>query len=442
MTLKKSLNALNKIAETTATNEKVILLEKYLKQSEFLSVVHFALSKDRMYNIKKLPAFKRQGFIKTTTKDIFEFLNTLSGQTGSSDQDKHKLAQLASIDPETYEVVKRIVEKDLKCGANAKLINKARPGTINIVPYMRCSTSKKIDNIQYPAIVQEKVDGMFVNIMINEKGQMKILTRNGKKVWGLVTLRRIILDSIRNKKTFCNMVYTGELLILGKNGKYLPRKTGNGILNSCISNATIPAEADNVVFRCWDCLPLYKFYNGHDPEIFIHRFEKLKYFIKAVNNKKYVDIVRTTKVKSLTVARDFYRFIREKGGEGAVVKNTYGEWKDHTSPDCIKLKNIDDAELKVVGLNTGKPGSKYEKVLGALVCESRCGKLQVNVGSGFTDEERKLMPDHWLGKIITVEYDSVIDDKKKKTKSLYQPRFIEIRTDKNKADSLVEILNR
>ena len=291
------------------------------------------------------------------------------------------------------------------------------------------------------AVIQEKVDGMFVNLMINEKGQIKIITRNGKRVWGLNKLRDTIKRTVCKKAFFRSMVYTGELLV-HKKGKILPRKTGNGILNSCISKTASEADANSVVFRCWDCLPLEKFYDGYDEDIFINRLTKAKLFVKAIGDKKTVDIVLTKQVSSVEDAQDFYDFIREGGGEGAVLKNTYGQWKDHTSPDCIKLKNVQDAELKVVAFASGKPGTKYQKMLGALSCVSRCGKLKVSVGSGFSDDERKLMPDHWLGKIITVEFNEIIKDKTKKEYSLFLPRFSHIRIDRSKAESLDEIRER
>lgn len=441
MSLSAILQRIETIADTSSNNEKVCLLRDYLNDSDFLKVVRFALAKDKMFKIKKLPGFKRQGLIRSTNEELFDFLDQLTKQTGASDSDKNRLAQLASIDKSTYEVVCRIVAKDLKCGASARLVNKARSGTVNIVPYMRCSTHKKMDNIQYPAIIQEKADGMYVSIMVNKKGQVRILTRNGKIVWGLTHLKKILRKTACMDSEFRFMVYTGELLVL-KKGKVVPRKTGNGILNSCISGTVSPDDAGFVIFRCWDCLPLDKFYEGQDNSIFIHRFEKVKQFIKRINNQHFFDFVLTKQVSCVENAEKFYRFIREHGGEGAILKNTFGIWKDHTSPDQVKLKNAEDAELKVVAFKSGKKGSKYQSMLGALNCVSACGKLKVSVGSGFSDEERKKRPEYWLGKTITVEFESVIEDKKRKEKSLFLPRFVKLRLDRTTPDTLEEIINR
>ena len=47
-----------------------------------------------------------------------------------------------------------------------------------------------------------------------------------------------------------------------------------------------------------------------------------------------------------------------------------------------------------------------------------------------------MKPEDIVGKIITVKYNEVIQDKKKDKKSLFLPIFVEIRLDKTKADIL------
>ncbi len=451
---------LTKIASTPSTNDKISLLKGYLEDKDFQKVVKFALSGDMTFNVKALPRFKFS-FPNRKVSDIFSFLNTLSLQSGASDADKRKLAAYASIDSGTYEVVKRIITKDLKCGVSAKLVNKAKPGLVNTVPYMRCSTDKKIGNITYPAIIQEKADGMFVNIMINKKGQIKILTRNGKIVRQLDLLKKIILNgrglpkrvgkltknygilnNSHSKGVHLNKVFTGELLVM-KKGKILERKIGNGILNQCIQGTASRENANCVVFRCWDCLPLDKFYDGFYDVYYSSREFEVRSFVHAVNDPQYVGEVMSKRVDSYEEAHDFYAEIRKAGGEGAIIKNLSAEWKDHTSVDMIKMKNVSDAELEIVGWEYGKEGTKYEMCMGAIRCKSSDGLLEVSVGSGFTDADREADWDLAEGSIVTVEFESVIQDKRKPGRySLFLPRFKEVREDRDRADTIKDILNR
>mgnify|MGYP001766740155 CR=1 FL=1 len=92
------------------------------------------------------------------------------------------------------------------------------------------------------------------------------------------------------------------------------------------------------------------------------------------------------------------------------------------------LQNVTDDDAEVIkripgtGKNTG--------LMGALVCRS--GDIEFNVGTGFTEQERKeFTADYIVGKIITVTYNQVITEKTSERKSLFLPRFNCIRFDKD-----------
>ena len=75
-------------------------------------------------------------------------------------------------------------------------------------------------------------------------------------------------------------------------------------------------------------------------------------------------------------------------------------------------------------------------MLGALTCESSDGKIRVNVGSGFTDEDRKsITPENSIGKFIEVVSNGIINTVDREEYSLFLPRFVEFRFDKDEADS-------
>ena len=64
--------------------------------------------------------------------------------------------------------------------------------------------------------------------------------------------------------------------------------------------------------------------------------------------------------------------------------------------------------------------------------------LNVKIGAGFTDLDLKTLsedPDSHVGKIVAVQYNVTITDKHG-NRSLFLPRFVEVRTDKNVADDL------
>lgn len=446
MSLSHVYENLLKIKRTSSTNSKVQLLAENLQNEEFKAVIQLMYNSLKQYKINKLPPFKKPKkdlFTEEkipTNSEIFSFLNKLAEQRGASDQDKYHLAKLASIDPETHKVVQMIVRKDAKCGFSAKLINKAYPNLITIMPYCRCSTAKnKLHTINWDegVFVQEKADGIFVNIIIHN-GKIVLRSRNGNEIHQLDHIKDWINKHRKSEKS---VVYMGELLIK-QNGKIVPRKTGNGIFNSCIQGTANPDIAKNAVVKLWDVVPYDDFWEGECLWLYKHRWKRVVNFVNKIDpDRKIFSLIPTKLIKEEKVANDFYKKIRSNGGEGTIIKKQTALWKNHTSPDQVKMKNISEAELRIVGWSYGEKDTKYEKMLGSLQCETDCGRVKVSI-SGFTDDQRKLDWDKEIGKIVSIEYESVINDKKKEGYSLYLPRFDSIRFDRDETDTLEDLLKR
>jgi ATP-dependent DNA ligase len=90
-------------------------------------------------------------------------------------------------------------------------------------------------------------------------------------------------------------------------------------------------------------------------------------------------------------------------------------------------------------INGWYPGEgKREGFIGGLICTDSSGTLNVKIGSGFTDldlQELSSSPDSLIGKICAVQYNVTITDKFN-NRSLFLPRFVEVRHDKAEADDL------
>jgi ATP-dependent DNA ligase len=123
-----------------------------------------------------------------------------------------------------------------------------------------------------------------------------------------------------------------------------------------------------------------------------------------------------------------------EGQEGIILKDAKSIWENKRSKGQIKFKGELETDLRVVDIQLGT--GKYEGMLGAIVCESSDGIVKVNVGSGFNDEQRKTLD--YIGKIVAVKYNARIKNKQGE-ESLFLPVFVEVREDKNDADSSGEI---
>jgi len=108
-------------------------------------------------------------------------------------------------------------------------------------------------------------------------------------------------------------------------------------------------------------------------------------------------------------------------------------WENKRAKHQIKFKGELECDLLVT--ETVEGTGKYEGMLGAIVCETSDGQIKVNVGSGFNESQRQtLKKEDLIGKVVAVKYNARIKNKLGE-ESLFLPIFVEVRDDKDNADS-------
>ena len=343
---------------------------------------------------------------------------------------------------EEAEIFETILKRDIRCGINVSTINAAIEGLIPEYPYMRCSLPDKSNigkfNWKAGVISQEKADGMFVNIIRREGGEILIQSRNGsifpmKEFGTLVT-------GLQQLKGFHNgTVLHGELVVIDISGHVLPREEGNGMLNSVLKGGEFPYGLYPTVYL-WDTIPLVDYKNGICETPYNTRLHRLQVMVRDCLADN-IRVIETRVVHSKAEAREHYTEMTEAGKEGTILKHPVSIWKDGTSKDCVKFKIEAEVDLLVTGVNEGN--GKNAATFGSLVCQSSDGLVDVSV-SGFTDADRERIAgelDQWIGKrIITVRANNLMPVPQNGGKrSLFLPRFVEERLDKTEADSLDKI---
>lgn len=159
---------------------------------------------------------------------------------------------------------------------------------------------------------------------------------------------------------------------------------------------------------------------------------------------RFIKVTETREVFSLAEAKQHYAELVARGEEGTILKNkssvwTAGDAASKRNANGYKLKEEHRAEFMIVGTESGKVKSKYEGLIGSLVCESSCGGIKFNVGSGLTDKDRNLDPDSLIGTVVSVTYNGRIKPEGRDYYSLFLPRVSEFRNDKDTADSLSKV---
>lgn len=437
--MKEVLRKLNEIDAANKDATKLALLRDFLKSDElFKEVVIMATSGTMHFNIKKLPVITTNTISEYTREqtlhELFTHLKYLTTQSGANAKDKEWVAKLANNLECGTVVVSRILNGDLKCGVTSKSVNKAWPGLIYVVPYQRCTSESGIDNIVYPAYFDEKLDGIFFNVLCDPSKGVEYRSRNGKEYE--VKNERLSNAFVKRSRGFA-VAYTGEGMIY-RNGKVLDRKTGNGIINKILKGTASQEDHDDLIMVIWEALPLKDFWNGECTTPLDKRYNSK--FFEDLNDKSGIIRVPFRKlVYSQEEALDLANEFINAGKEGGVVKNLNSIWRDGKSKDWVKLKAVVDIELECVGWEYGKEDSKYATCMGKAWYQSSDGLVKVKVGGGFSDDQRKEDWNDYIGTISTIRFCEVISSKTKVAKSLFLPRFVEHRPDKDVADDFETI---
>ena len=421
------LSILNELESTSSRLEKEAILKREQNNQLLKRIFFLAYDPFTQFYIRKIPAYKQIPNYDISLEEALNQLDLLSGRivTGNAGIE-HLRNILCNIPEHSAKVVERVIAKDLKCGASESTANKIWPGLIHEYPCMLASAydQKLVDKMSWPAMAQLKMDGMRFNAIVKD-GKCEFRSRNGKQIQLLGNLEQEFIALSRGN----DLVFDGELVVYD-NDVILDRQTGNGILNKAVKGTIGEVEANKVHATLWDVIPYEHFIAGKGTSQYAIRFAMLQTCLLP----KKIHVVESKIVNNIDEARELFETYLADGQEGIILKDTRAVWEDKRAKHLIKFKGELECDLKVVDIQPGT--GKYTGMLGALICESNDGLLKVDVGSGFKDLDRiNFTNESIIGKIVSVKYNARIKNKQGE-ESLFLPVFIEVREDKDTADSL------
>lgn len=434
------LSILNELESTTKSKEKLEILKNHTNNELLKRVLFMALNPSTNYYIKDIPdaVSKPTHEAKFIEWGLDEIQKLSNRELTGNDATDHLKVVLESVSSEDATVLKRVVLKDLRCGVGASTTNKAFSGLIPEYPYCRCSllSDLKTNNLFSGYLSQLKLDGEFININVTENNEVEYFTRNGNSFnspyFEKISNALLKIDSLRNHQLH------GELLVK-RNGIILPREEGNGMLNSLLSGGVL--ENDCYLFLVlWSYVPLDAVKpKSADTRPYKEVYNNLLTMFAGVD-KSIIDIVETEIVYTENDVRKMYSRVKESGGEGLVIKDPNMVWKDGTSRQQFKIKTEFVVELEIIGFTKGN--NKFSETFGSIMMKSADDLLFVDV-SGIKDDVRKYISDNresFIGKIASVKSNAICNNKAIEGKySLFLPRLVEIREDKNTANTFEEI---
>lgn len=451
------LEIIKELRVDASINYKKEVLARYSDYEPFKEFLIRVYNPRINYYMRKIPDVVSYEIKEQDLSGLRDVLNVLSGRIITGGEALEYVRNfLLEANQTIRELFELAIGRDIRAGVGVGIINEVYKNLIEEIPYMRCSkldekALERFDSMPDGFLIQKKSDGQFSYIIIQD-GEVSFLTRAGTQ-WTSDKLSKEL-------KHLPNCVIVGEALII-EDGKVFDRKTGNGLLTKFIKRestlATLEDRAKSgrtkakldlaekrdefnwidsgINFQVWDSLTFSEFGNGLSTRPYTERFGEAIRLSFMTQSLQPIPSYRVYSMKEAQAIADEYI---SEGFEGAVVKKLDTIWEDGTSKDMVKIKEVYDADLYCVGIKLGK--GKYEGKIGSLILQTTCGRIEVDCGSGLTDLDRNKHPDEFIGKIIEIQYNKFIQSKKDKPASLYLPRFVEVREDKNTATSYEEII--
>lgn len=427
------LSILNEVAATSSKNEKIAILKANADNFLLSRVFYLAYNKgirfwqtERDKSVQsKLEVPSELGYI------LNELINTISTRklTGHAARDQISL-YACSLSDDDLEVFWRVIERDLRIGASESTANKVWPDLIPEQKFMLAESD--MSRIKYPALCQLKADGVRAHMVWD--GTAATLWTRGNNVVEVGG----IFDA-NCKEIFGTQPGTldGELVCyvdIASGPAPMDRKTSNGIINKAIKGTISPDEIDSVRFVAWDMLPV-----GFEKLAAEDRLLVLDVVMNNITGTRRIYKIESHLVCDEKEAYALYKKWRNAGAEGAILKNKAAKWVGKRTFDLCKMKAVIECEFRCVGIVEGT--GKYAGKLGAIIVEDADSRIRCNVGTGFSDDERRaLWTQATVGKIFTIAYNERITSKSGEKESLFLPRNMGERFDRAEPDGYEKIV--
>ena len=370
-----------------------------------------------------------------------ELLHLLSTRqvTGNAARDAIALISMKFDSDEWNNFCAPVIRRDLRAGISEKTINKVVKGTKYQIPVFGCqlaANSEGRPEMRGIKRLEPKLDGVRVLMMaiMSDAGDVTVVSysRNGKVFENFTHIENQI------EQNFTKIVRTAATSNMSM-GFVLDGEVISSSFQELMRQARRKenVQAEDSVFNVFDIIPLTAFREGHWNAQLSKRIKILESLRPVVDAMPNVELLPHLMVDlDTSEGRDqLDRYAAdqvEAGFEGIMIKDLGAPYECKRNTSWMKYKPVYDYDLTVIGIEEGT--GKNQGRMGALVCEGvDDGKnITVNVGSGYTDEERQSYwndKDSVIGQTAVVMADAITQNRDG-TYSLRFPRFKTFRDDK------------
>lgn len=290
--------------------------------------------------------------------------------------------------------------KQAEAEAKAKWIKQAKKGYVEsveaaeagqvhafieggIVPMLAHKFTDHGSKIKYPCYVQPKLDGIRCIAILKDR-KCTLWSRTRKQI---TSMPHIIAEIEKN--FVADITLDGELY-----------------------NHDFKADFEKIVSAVRKDNPedgylnvQYHIYDLVNDQSFEERNKRLYKCFTIGNPSRftYLQFVRTSVILQQESIAEMFKFFKERGYEGAILRNADSKYVNKRSYDLQKVKEFDDGEFEITGIKEGRG-----KLIGhaIFVCRATNGKEFDVKKDGELSKLKEYFENHdlWRNKKLSVQY--------------------------------------
>lgn len=446
-TIIQQLNSSNSKKHKEAVLSETLLMAEQMGSivaDRFLRLYNRCYDSFQTFGIKRVPETTGIANAECPWSEFDQLLDKLSARTltGNAAIEAVDAMSLRFDSDEWNLLLRPVILRDLRVGCSEKTFNKVCKNTKYEIPVFSCQLATDSNNQPSKLVgrhrLEVKLDGMRVIAVVTRKdGQTSVTlhSRNGKLLENFPHIEEQIRALSGELPAFLSgfttvpssFILDGE--VMSTSFQELMRhahRKGN-------------AKTGDAVFNIFDCMPLDDFRRGYFNAQQHKRLRVLNDVAAKIKDRGFTALSFMTGIDVDLSDPAGHRTMREyaddavaAGFEGIMIKSLDSPYECRRSTHWLKWKPVEDFDLQVVDVEPGT--GKNEGKLGALVCTGvdNGRHIRVNVGSGFTDEQRQEFWDNQsevIGQTAVVLADAITQNQDGGY-SLRFPRFKTFREDK------------
>ena len=391
------------LQSTNSKLEKQKIIKDNADNQQFTDTLVFLLSPYVLTGMSERKINKKVGAVRgaiTSWKNAIEYLSTHN--TGT-DYDIALIQDFITNQPEDMQdFYKGLITKSIKLGCDAKIVN----GVLGkgFIPSFEIQLAEKYfekpNKVVGNFTLTEKLDGFrLATIIHNDK--IEFYSRQGQFVEGLVEVEEDMRMFCKANKLH-NAFFDGELVAV--NCEELSSDENYKVVTKTARTKGIKR---GLKYNIFDTLSYEEFMSQNCDTEYYKRRQLLNELSKNINltHINILPVLYNGSDKDMIM--EYLNKARENHKEGIMINLDNGKYEFKRSNNLLKVKVMQDADLKIVDVYEGTGKNKGK--LGGIIIEFiyKDNTYRCECGSGFSDDERINYwnnPEKILNKIATIQY--------------------------------------